>query len=155
MADISISEEDKARAEKERYDYPDVHVQRRLHALYFMSLGYNRGNICKLAGISYPTLRLILKLYKGGGFDAVCRVTYYTPHSELDEQRQTIEEYFLKNPPANVAEACNIIKNLTGLERGETQVRNFLVRLGMRPRKSGSLPGKCDPKVQEEFLKKS
>ncbi|MFT4552062.1 MAG: hypothetical protein ACI9S8_000684, partial [Chlamydiales bacterium] len=30
MADILISEEDKTRAEKERYDYPDVHVQRRL-----------------------------------------------------------------------------------------------------------------------------
>ena len=57
-------------------------------------------------------------------------------------------------PPATVAEACKVIKELTGVERKETQVRKFIIDLGMWPRKAGAIPGKLDPEVQEEFKKK-
>jgi len=101
------------------------------------------------------TLGTILKLYHEGGLEAVSRITYNTPQSELDNHRLTIEEYFRNHPPATVSEACRIIAEKTGVERGETQVRKFLIRLGMRPRKSGALPGKLNPEVQEEFKKKT
>lgn len=155
MIQISISEDDSNKIKQERFDHPDVHVQKRLHALYFKSLGYSHKAICELAGISYTTLETILKLYQEGGLESVCRVTYHTPRSELDDHRQTLEEYFRSNPPSTVADACNTIRELTGISRGETQVRNYLVRLGMRPRKSGVIPGKCDSEAQEEFKKKA
>lgn len=155
VLDIAISEEDKIIANQERFKHPDVHVQKRLHAIYFKSLGYAHKDICLLAGISYTTLETILKLYADEGLKEVCNVTYNFPHSPLDEHRLTIEEYFRQHPPATVEEACKVIKDLTGVERKPTRVRQFLVDLGMRPRKTGALPGKADPQEQEEFKKKA
>ena len=154
MLDISITDEDKEKARIGRFEHPDVHVQKRLHVLYFKALGYQHKDICLLAGLSYTTIETVLKLYQEQGFNEVCNVTYSCQSSELDSHRATIEEYFRQNPPATVAEACKIIKDLTGVERKSTQVRHFLVGLGMRPRKAGALPGKTDPERQETFKKK-
>lgn len=154
MLDITIREEDKEKAKVGRFEHPDVHVQKRLHVLYFKALGYAHKDICLLAGISYTTIETILKIYQEEGFEEVCNVTYYTPHRELDDHRVTIEQYFRQNPPATVAEACKIIQDLTGVERGATQVRHFLIHLGLRPRKAGVIPGKANPEEQEAFKKK-
>jgi transposase len=59
----------------------------------------------------------------------------------------------LKNPPATVAHAAEQIKKLTGIERKPSQVRKFLKRMGMKPRKMAAIPAKADPQVQQEFLK--
>jgi transposase len=155
MIKLTISNEDKEKIAVLRFEHPDIHVQRRLHALFFKALDYSHKAICELADISYTTLDTILKAYIEGGLEAVCRITYYTPRSDLDDHRQTIEEHFRNNPPATVADACKVIKELTGVERKETQVRKFLIGLGMRPRKAGAIPGKLDPEVQEEFKKKA
>ena len=154
MLNISISKEDQEKAKINRFVHPDVHVQRRLHVLYCKSLGYSHKEIALLSGLSYTTIETVLKLYQEKGYDEVCNITYFSPHSELEIHRVTIEEYFRKKPPASISEACKIVKQLTGVERGKTQVRHFLVQLGMRPRKSGSLPGKADPQAQESFKKK-
>lgn len=134
MIQVTISNEDKERASTQRFEHPDVFVQRRLHAIFFKSLDYSHKSICELAGISYTTLETILKAYIEGGVEAVCRITYHTPHSDLDDHRQTIEEHFRNNPPATVKDACKVIKELTGVERKESQVRKFLLNLGMRPK---------------------
>lgn len=155
MLDVSIAKEDGEKAKSGRFDHPDVHVQKRLHVLYFKFLGYAHKDICLLAGVSYTTIETVLKLYQERGFEEVCNVTYPCPGSALDPHRVTIEEYFRQYPPMTVVEACTVIKNLTGVERKPTQVRHFLINLGMRPRKAGTLPGKADPEKQEAFKKKS
>jgi transposase len=155
MLDVTILEEDKERARVGRFEHPDVHVQKRLHVLYCKALGYAHKDICLVAGVSYTTVETTLKLYQESGFEEVCNVTYYSPHRELDDHRVTIEEHFRQNPPATVEEACRVIKDLTGVERGTTQVRHFLIRLGLRPRKAGVIPGKANPEAQEMFKKKA
>jgi transposase len=40
---------------------------------------------------------------------------------------------------------------LTGIKRGPTQTREFLKKLGMKPRKVGQIPAKADVKEQETF----
>ena len=71
MIQVDIPKEIQEALSKARYEHPDVHVQRRLHALYFKSLGYNHKEICNLAGISYKTLEVVLKAYQEGGLDSV------------------------------------------------------------------------------------
>jgi transposase len=154
VLDVSIAEADREKARIGRFEHPDVHVQKRLHVLYFKSLGYAHKDICLLAGVSYTTIETVLKLYQEQGFEEVCNVTYPCPGSALDPHRVTIEEYFRQKPPSTVAEACKVIKDLTGVERKPTQVRHFLINLGMRPRKTGILPGKANPEKQEAFKKK-
>ena len=50
-----------------------------------------------------------------------------------------------------MAEAAARIADLTGLERGPTQVRQFLKSLGMKPRKVGQIPAKAAVTVQAAF----
>ena len=50
-----------------------------------------------------------------------------------------------------MAEAAARIADLTGLQRGPTQVRQFLKSLGMKPRKVGQIPAKADVTAQEAF----
>ena len=66
---------------------------------------------------------------------------------------ETIEGYFREHPPKSIQEACLKIEELTSLKRGETPVRKFLKSIGMSLRKTGAVPGKADPAVQEEFKK--
>ena len=78
-------------------------------------------------------------------------VNFYQPESELEEHRETLEDYFREHPPATIKEAAAKIKELTGIERKESQVRAFLNGLGMKCRKVGMLPAKADPDEQAAF----
>ena len=65
--------------------------------------------------------------------------------------RRYTEDFFLQHPPATVAEAGAKITELTGIERKPTQVRAFLKRLGMKPRKVAAIPARADLQAQQEF----
>jgi transposase len=54
-----------------------------------------------------------------------------------------IEQYFEENPPASIGEAVAKIEELTGIKRGETQVRKFLKDLKFRFRRVGTVPAKA------------
>jgi transposase len=69
----------------------------------------------------------------------------------LEEHRERLEDYFRHHPPATIKEAAAKIKDLTGIERKESQVRAFLKALGMQCRKVGMLPAKADPDEQAAF----
>ena len=84
------------------------------------------------------------------------RVNFYQPKSELENHRDTIEQYFRDNPvDTSIAEAVTIIEALTGIRRSKNQVREFLKKIGMRFRKVGAIPGGADPDVQADFKKNS
>ena len=50
-----------------------------------------------------------------------------------------------------MAEAANKIAELTGVRRKPSQVRQFLKRLGMAPRKVAAIPAKVDVQAQKTF----
>lgn len=57
----------------------------------------------------------------------------------------------MQHPPATAAEAGEKIAELTGIRRKPTQIRHFLQRLGMAPRRMAAVPAKADVKAQREF----
>jgi transposase len=71
--------------------------------------------------------------------------------SKLVEHKRTLEGYFREHPPATSAEAAARIEERTAIKRGPTQTREFLKKLGMKPRKVGQIPAKADVKEQEGF----
>jgi transposase len=64
------------------------------------------------------------------------------PKSELSDYSETLESYFTENPPSSIPEAAAKIEEITGIKRGETQVRKFIKSLGFRYIKSCSVPAK-------------
>ena len=137
-----------------RFHHPDPRVQLRMEAISLRSQGINNRDIIRLCGISKASFHRYLEAYVTGGIEKLKEIDHYRPQSELAKHRTTIEAYFREHPPATVSEAAAKLKELTGIERKPTQVRQFLKSLGMRSIKVGMIPAKADVEVQEEFKKR-
>jgi len=137
----------------ERYYHPVPLVRRRMEVLWLKSLALPHVLIALLAGVCENTMREYFALYQAGGIERLKEVRFYQPESELQAHASTLETHFRDNPPATVKEAMSEIEALTGLKRGETQVRQFLKKLGLRCRKVGMIPAKADPDEQATYLK--
>ena len=110
----------------EHYHHPVSLVQRRMEVLWLKSHDLPHEQIAKLAGISENTMREYFQLYAEGGLEKLKEVNFYRPESELNADITSLEAYFRAHPPATIKEAQSKIKDLTGIERSETQVREFL-----------------------------
>lgn len=110
----------------ERYHHPVPLVQRRMEVLWLKSHNLPHELIAKLAAISENTMREYFQLYKEGGIEKLKEVNFYRPESELSGHITSLEAYFREHPVATIKEAQSKIKELTGIERSPTQVREFL-----------------------------
>jgi transposase len=98
-----------------------------------------------------PAIYRYLRGYQAGGVEQLKALNCHCPESQLVEHKRTLEGYFREHPPATCAEAAARIEELTGVKRGPTRTREFLKKLGMKPRKVGQIPAKADVKGQETF----
>jgi len=125
-----------------------------METLYWQSQGGPAAQLQRLCVLSNATSYRYLHEYRTGGLAHLKEVSVTPRTSALKEYRGTLEAYCLAHPPATVAEASAQITALTGIERGPTQVRQFLHTLGMKPRKVGTMPAPADVEAQEECKKK-
>ena len=87
-----------------------------------------------------------------GGVDRLRRFDSGGSTCALDPHADTLARYFTLHPPHTVAET---IERLAGIRRGETQVPEFLKKIGLKRRRTGSLQAKADPDAQEQLKKTS
>jgi transposase len=158
MRAVTFSEADLEMIACERYHHPDPQVQRKMEVLWLLHHGETHERVATLAGVSRRSVHRYLTDYLKGGLDLIWRCPHKGSVSQLDEQRASLEEYFDKHPPHTAKEAQQIIEQRTGIRRGLTQVRRFLKRLGLKPRKAAAIPvpPKSTPeehaRKQAEFL---
>ena len=134
-----------------RFHHPHPLVQLKMEVVLLHSQGVPNEQIQPICGISKATLYRYLHAYQEGGVERLKELHFHRPDSALVHQRTTLEEHLRAQPPATVAAAAAQIEALTGIKRGPTQTRQFLKKLGMKPRKLGQIPAKADPDVQEAF----
>lgn len=140
MRKITFSAADVQAIGHDRYHHPEPRVQRYMEILWLKYHGFSHERIATLAGISRSTVQRCLTAYLEGGLERIRQVATKESHSELDHQRGSLEEVFTKHPPRSVKQARHVIEQLTGICRGLTQVRHFLHRLGLKPRKVAAIP---------------
>lgn len=143
MTRIEFTAEEIMALENERFHHPVPMIQRRMEAVYLKSQGLQHKDIQKICRISKTSLTTYLKQYQSSGIEGIKTLRYIGAKSELDTHKITLEAYFKDHPPRTTAEAQQIIKDLTGIERCPTQVQKFMKRLGMKCRKVGYVPGKA------------
>ncbi len=153
MIQVDIRKEDVEAIENARYNHPIPLVQKRMEVLWLKFLQLPHHEIGEIARVSPNSVTKYLNMYKDGGLEKLREVNFYQPESDLIQHRFSIEMYFKNNPPASIKEARSKIEKLTGIVRSKTQVRNFLISIGMQRRKVGSIPSKADPDKQEWFIK--
>lgn len=141
MRRFQFTEEERSRVGKERFDHPNPRVQRRMEILWLKQHGETHQRIAELAGVSRRTVQRVLDVFASGGLDAVRQFHEQGRANALAPHRLSLEEEFRQRPPKVVAEACERIERLTGVQRQPTQVRLFLREtLGLRWRKVAAIP---------------
>lgn len=153
MLKLEFSPEEMAFLQEQRFCHPHPKVRRKLEALYLRSQKVKNSDIIAWCGISKATLHVYLKAYAKGGLERLTARRDHRPQSALQQHREQLAVYFREHPPATVAEAAATIRELTGIERKPTQVRQFMKSLGMKPLKVGMIPAKADVLAQEAFKK--
>jgi transposase len=152
MREFVFTDADRAALRSERFHHPHPRVQEKMEVLWLKSRGLPHTEIARLTDLSRRTVQRYLDEYLEGGLDALRRVKFHRPESDLATHAQSLEDYFLENPPRSAREAQRVIEDLTGLRRSLTQVRVFLHRAGVvlaegrpdpgqgRPRPAGRVP---------------
>jgi transposase len=115
-----------------------------MEVLYLKSQGLSHPDIRRLCRIrSKTTLVTYLREYEAGGIEALKQLNFKGSPSELIGHRESLKAHFEAHPPRTSAEAQAEIERLTGIKRSPTQIKAFLKRIGMKPRKVGYVPGKA------------
>ena len=143
MIQVSIKEADKNILSRERYEHPHPRVNQRMDALHLKSKGFCNKDICEITGICNNTLLSYFKMYNIGGVEKLREINFNRPKSEMEKYLSEIKQYFIANPPSSISEAASKIKDITGIERHETQVRKFLKSLGFHCLTVGVVPAKA------------
>jgi transposase len=126
MTRLTFTEQEQQALHKERFEHPHPRVQQRMEVLWLISQEIVYAQAARLAGVAEATVDRYVALYRQGGLEALRELNWGTATSELLDHRDSLEESFRRNPPHTVAEACQRIKDETGIERKPTQVRAFL-----------------------------
>ena len=155
MSAIEFTVEQVEQLAFERFHHPHPRVQRKMEAVFLKAKGFSHREVGELVGMSRTTLWGWLQDFRAGGVESLKRWDAGGSTCELDEHIDAICESLTEHPPHTIAEAQQAIEELTGIRRSETQVREFIKRLGFERLKTGSLPAKADPEAQAALKKKS
>jgi transposase len=149
MAKLTFSEAEQQALHQERYEHPHPRVQQRPEVLWLLSQGLVYAEAARLAGVSEATADRYVAAYRQGGLEALRRLNWgKSSTSELLGYRDSLAESFRRDPPHTVAEACQRIKDETGVERKPTQVRAFVKKLAVTDLWGGVLSGGTRPGKQ-------
>lgn len=127
-------------------------IRRKLLTLRMRDAGAPREMIASSLGLTVRTVSNYLAEYRDGGLKATMEDRAYCPESTLEPYLKEIEDEFRREPVGCTKQARLRILKLTGIELSTSQVRRVMLRLGMRYRKAGQVPGKADAAKQLEFL---
>ncbi|HKB41962.1 MAG TPA: IS630 family transposase [Gemmataceae bacterium] len=148
MRRVNFTADDLAAIAFERYHHPEPFIQRKMEVLWLKHQGLMHKDIARLAGVSRSSVQRHLRDFLSGGLEAIRCYPWKGQRGDLDDHRVSLEDYFRQHPPRSVKEAQHVIAQRTGLHRGPTQVRRFLRRLGLSPRRVAAVP--VPPKATTE-----
>ena len=153
LTHLELSEAELLELDKQRFTHRQVTVQRRLHCVYAKAaLGLRNEDIGLLMGVNVNSVGRYLRCYASEGLAGLCEVNFCGRRSELEDHAELLVSSFKEKPPKSLNEACQRIRELTGIERDPSRVEAFLKRHGFGYRKCGYLPGKADPEGQKQWL---
>jgi len=121
-----FTEHDRDAIHHDRFHHPHPRVQLKMEVLWLKSQGISHTQIARLTRLGRRTVQRYFDEFLDGGLALVRTVPFHQPTSVLERHADTLEAYFLENPPRSTAEAQAAIERLTGIRRGLTQVRQFL-----------------------------
>jgi transposase len=137
---VELTEDEQRVVGAERESHPESHVRRKMLVIWSLHCGLKRQQAAALAGVGLATVERYVAAYRDGGLDGLRQWKVQGPVSDLAAYRDAIRESFEQQPVSTIAEACVRLEQLTGLQRGQTQVRRFLKELGLKWQRIRAIP---------------
>lgn len=137
---VNLTDEEQRMVNEERDSHPDPHVRRKMLVLWTLHCGLKRRQAANVAAVGLATVQRYVAAYRDGGLEGLRQWNVQGPVSDLAAWRDAIRESFEQRPVSTMSEACARIEQLTGLQRGPTQVRKFLKDLGLKWQRVRAIP---------------
>lgn len=137
---VELSEAEQAMVQEAWECHPNVHVRKRMLALWLLHCQVTRQQAAAIVGVGRATVQRWVAAYRDGGLDALRRWEVRGPVSELAAYRTQIVDLFTQQPPRSIDEAAERIFQQTGVLRKPTQVRKFLKGLGLKWQRVRAIP---------------
>lgn len=138
---VSLSESEQQQVLSERKSNSSACVRRRMLVLWSLHCGLTREQAAKIAGVGIASVGRDVSLYRRAGLNGLLSTgTHYKPTSELADYADVIRESLEQTPVPTIAEARQRILDLTGIDRGLTQVRVFLKSIGLKWQRVRAIP---------------
>ena len=138
---IALTAEEQSVVRDGALHHADPKVRVSWWVILLLHHGETREQAAELVGVSRATVFRYVEEFRERRLESFRKdADRYVPVSELDRHREAIRQSFEQQPVATIAEACQRIADLTGVQRGPTQVRKFLTRLGMEWRRVRAIP---------------
>lgn len=138
---IELTEEEQRTVLAERDSHPNACVRRRLWSVWLLHCGSKRQQAARILGIACSTVQRDVQAFRTGGLEALRTAgREYHPTSELAKHQDQIRQSLEEQPARTIAEACQRIATLTGIERKPTQVSRFLKGMGLKWQRIRALP---------------
>jgi hypothetical protein len=115
-------------------------------------LGVPHSKIAGVLDVSDDTVTNDLEPYRDEGIQGMLEGRSYQPVSSVETFLDEISASFAASPVATASEGGARIEEVTGINLSDSQVGRIMWRPGMRYQKSAAVPGKCDPRMQFDFL---
>src|SRR2546427_10746134 len=148
MLHLSFTPEEREELHYQRYHHPHPRVQRKMEALLLKAKGLPHHQIASCVGVCENTVRSYFQQYQSGGIEALKRLEFRRPISDLEAHHDSIEAAFREHPATTIPQAGKRIEELTGIKRSPTQVGIFLKKVGLRRLKTCAIPAKCNVQLQ-------
>jgi transposase len=153
MLRLTFSEQDIKELDYQRYHHPHPRVQRKMEALLLKAKDLPHHQIASCVGVCENTVRSYFQQYQSGGIEALKRLEFRRPISDLEAHHDSIEAAFREHPATTIPQAVKRIEELTGIKRSPTQVGIFLKKVGLRRLKTSAIPAKCHVELQATLKK--
>ena len=159
---IALTEDEQRIVLRERDSHPSACVRRRLWGVWLLHCGTKREQAANILGVACSTVQRDVQAYRTGGLQALLKSgREYQPTSALAKYQEQIRQSLEQQPARTIAEACERIAALTGVERKPTQVRRFVKGLGLKWQRVRAIPvppkktSPSTPPIKPRFSMKS
>jgi len=132
----------------------DKRICDRIKSILLLDNGWSFDKIATVLLLDSDTIRRYYRAYTEGGKELLLVLHYSGKSAKLNnDQIEEIKSHVKEKIPSSAKEVVKYIREQFDFEYSESAVILLLHRLGFVYKKPKLVPGKADPKDQEEFLK--
>ena len=138
---IELTEDEQRIVLEERQSHPRACVRRRLWVIWWLHSGLKREQAAKILEVACSAVQRDVRAYRTGGREALrTSGREYRPTGELAAHQDPLRQSLEQQPARTIAEACQRIAALTGVQRQPTRVSRFWKGLGLKWQRIRALP---------------